>query len=494
MINVLGSAKRHWDISCPGDEELGDAAEKLVEWCIIKSEENLVLQNITPLEPSHNFTACVEGTIVGRVILYHDPETDTWYPELMPIDPYSAIYVSGRAGCRIVSIESTRPADEIYAQYEIPIKNNTAKVQDIWTVDQNIIKIDGNTVRTTAHSLGMNPVIVVPCPTTPFLTSQTDAAEYQAESIYAGVRDMYDVLNREATGWSTQNWMGFLPPVYGVLKAGRTLPKMEYGIGTQISLEDGESVQSWPIKDLSVAHQTFYGVIDADIQRGTMSNIEHGQLGFELSAVAIEQLTAKGDQHFVPRLMAKRNFMKQAAYALIKQFIIGGYPTDLKGLGEKITEWKPEQFKGKNFVIKVDYFAERPESDISNLTKAAAAQNVGLPPEYIYRNELGIEDVGEVMRMRAREIAIKLSPTAAALWCGEQLSNSPNELDKHIAEVLKMEAGIAEGNKAVTNPPSQPMPNMGVKMPDLMPKGNPQREELRRQGISKDGQTPPPGR
>ncbi len=490
MVRILGTAK--WRLNISSEVEgLADSAEKFVEWCLVKGDENLVYQNLMSLDPSHNFTSCVEGTIAARVILYRNG--DLWYPELIPLDPYSVIYVSGKRGCRIVSVESTRPADEIYNDYEYKVKGTTGKVQDIWTVDQNITKVDGTVVRTVAHPLGMNPIIVVPCPTTPFLTSQTDAAKYQAESIYAGVRDMYDTQNREATGWSTQNWMGFLPPVVGIMKTGRTLPKLDYGIGAQVSLEEGERVDSWPIKDLSVAHQTYFGQIGMRIQQATFSNIQYGQSSFELSAVAIKELAAKFDQHFVPRLTAKKIMMMQIAYNLINQFVNGGYPTDLKGLGEKISEWKPTDFKDKNFVIRVDYFSQAPEENIADTTIAISDMNLGLPPEWIYKNRLKIADVPEVMRMRAREMAMKLSPDVAMYWAGQMLKDSKDPLDKGISELL-IEAPTEGQGAGVTNSPSQPTPPLGLTMPPLTPGAKVQREQLRREGISKEGQTPPPGR
>jgi len=485
-IAVLGTATRRFEV-LNEDKGLSNSLEKLIEYLLIRSDENLAYQNIMELDGSLDFTACVEGTIAGRVILYRDG--DNWYPEIMPLDPYSVIYVSGKRGCRVVSIESTRAADEIYRDYGIKVNGNTATIEDIWTVDQNIIKIDGKIANgyPVNHPLGMNPVIVVPCPTTPFLTSRTDAVKYQAESIYAGVRDMYDVLNREATGWSTQNWMGFLPPVYGVLNPGRKLPQMQYGLGAQISLENGESVQSWPIKDLSVAHQAYFGQIMARIQRATMSNVDYGDLSFELSALAIKRLESAKDQLFVPRLKAKKFFMVQVAYSLLKQYINGGYPVDLNGLGDKILDWKPEDFRDKNFVINVDYYAESPEENIADMTIANTALNMGLPPEWIYNNLLHLKDVPEVMRMRAREMAIKLSPSVAQYWCGQMLKDSPDMIDKGIAEILVEDTGqgVKEG---VKNPPSQPAIPTGITMPPVSTPAKSaeeavQREELRRQNI-----------
>jgi len=262
------------------------------------------------------------------------------------------------------------------------------------------------------------------------------------------------------------------------MKSGRVLPKLPEGFGTQISLEEGESVGSWPIRDVGQACQAWFGQVSMRIQEATFSNIQHGQLPFELSAVAIKELTAKGDQHFVPRLMAKRTFRIMAGYNLIQQFVMGGYQTDLQGQGFKITDWKPEDFKDKNFVINCDYWAESPEESIANMTIANTAMALGLPPEWIYKNILHIGDVPEVMRARARDMAIKLSSPAAELYCGEMLKDSPNDIDNKLAEVIKESAGSADGE--VSNPPSQPAPATGLQ---LMPKGSPAREQMRRRNI-----------
>jgi len=502
-ISVLGTARRRFEI-LHQDQELADNTEKFVEHCLIRNDENLAYQTLMPLEDSINFTACIEGTIAARVLLYRDG--DKWYPEIMPLDPYSVVYVSGKKGCRIVCIESLRTKEDIEKDYKIKVTGKTGIVQDIWTVDQNIIKIDNNMAEgyPITHSLGMNPVIVVPCPTTPFMTARSDAVKYQAESVYAGVRDMYEELNKGATAWKTQNMMGFLPPVIGIMKPNRKLPKMTYGIASQISLEIGESVTSWPIKDLSVAHQTFFGQIMSRIQRATMSNVDYGDLSFELSALAIKRLESAKDQLFIPRLRAKKFFMVQVASALIQQFIRGGYPTNLEGAGELITDWEPASFKDKTFVINVDYYAESPEENIADMTIANTARSLGLPYEWIYSNLLHLKDVPEIMRMKAREGAMMLSPTVAKYWFATTLKESEEKRDKVISEILLTEAGMTPpeetGGKGVKNPPSQTQIPLGIKAPTV---GTPrteeetiQKEELRRQGIlqSRKESTAPRGR
>lgn len=499
VVSSLGTADRRFDIAAERTED-ATLAEDFVKFGLAQAEVNLLKQLIFPLEESFDFGTSLRGTIACRVILKRDGSK--YYFDIAPIDARALVYEPGPNGCALASIEGKKTAAEIERDYGETLgkslfkQKKEAEVKDIWTPTHNVVYIDNKPVRTIEHNLGMNPILVVTCPTAPHLAGRQDAVKHEAESIYAPVRDLYGVLNKAASAWHTQNMMAILPPLQFISKEGRKASTPPFGVAATVNIKFGEEFKRMPISDVTLSHQAFFGQLAAWIQRGTMANIDYGELSFELSALAIKRLESAKDQVFVPRLKAKKSMAMLIADALIFQFIMGGYHTDLGDLGEEIP-FKPGDFKNKRFMIQVDYFTINPDENVADMTIATTAKSIGLPEEYIFKRILHIEDYEGVIRMRDRERIGNESQTVRFYRYGKSLLETGEEDDKLEAELVLKEIGMtmeqvagATAKPGLKQPASQPKPHMSLGVP---PVGTPRkseeeivgREEQRREGITR---------
>ena len=498
VVANLGTAERRFDITSEKTED-ATLAEDFVKFGMAQSEKNLLKQLIFPLEDSFDFGAALRGTIACRAILWRDG--NKYYFDIVPIDARALPYEPGKNGCALASIEGKQTAAEIERDYGDKLghwwsRPKEAEVKDIWTPTHNVVYVDNKEVRNVEHNLGMNPVLVVPCPTAPHFAGRADAVKHENESIYAPVRELYNVLNKAASAWHTQNMMGILPPMQFISRDGRKASTPPFGVAATANIRFGEEFKKMPISDVSLSHQAFFGQLSAWIQRGTMANIDYGELSFELSALAIKRLEAAKDQVFVPRLKAKKAMAMLIADALIFQFIRGGYHTDLGDLGEEIP-FKPSDFKNKRFMIQVDYFTVNPDENVADMTIATTAKSIGLPEEYIFKRILHIEDYEGVIRMRDRERIGNESQVVRFYRYGKSLLETGEEDDKLEAELVLKEIGMtmeqvtgAAKTQPLKQPVSQPKPPIALGMP---PVGTPRkseeeivgREEQRREGIKR---------
>lgn len=501
IITLLGTAERRYDILA-AKEEFATTAEEFLKYHLNRAEENLMYQSMFPLEESLDFGSCLRGTIAARGILKRDG--NKWYTDIVPIDTYNLTYEPGKRGALFTRIKSKKSAEDVSREHGIDIaESDEVEVEDIYTVDENILKINGKEARTPVKMpFNHNVIIVVPCPTTPRIAGRSDAIQHEAESIYSSVRNMYRVLNKEASAWRTQNMMGILPPIQFISKDGRKSKVPPFGVAAVMNIKFGEEYKGMPIKDVSASFQQFFGQIMARIQRATLANIDYGDLSFELSALAIKRLEAAKDQILLPRLKAKRFLTRVLAYNLIEQFMMNGYPCDLEGMGEE-SQFKASDFKRKTFQINVDYFASSPEESIADMTIANTAKNLGFPEEWIWKNICHIENWKELKRMRDRERIEAESETVRKLRYARSLLESGEEDDELEAELVLEEIGLIldqQGNitrpqlpggnkqKTLPQPASQPQLPLGLTMPPVSTplrssEEKVQREENRRERI-----------
>jgi len=496
VVTILGTGKRYLDIEC-GTQVEADAtrAEAFINFCLDRNEEHLLEQQVFPLEESQDWQTTHRGAACGRVLLLR--EGNKYKVDIKPIDPRSVVWIPGKNGSVLTGIFGKMTKDAIFEEYGLTVTDEEPEVWEIWSPTQQFIYIADKLERTVTHNLGMNPVFMVLCPTSPVIAGRDDAVKHQGESVFAKVRHLYDVLNKAATQWFTQNAMGILPGMQVITKDGRKMKTSPFGIMALTYLRVGEQIKAMPITDVSVSHQAFFGQIMVRIQRATMTNIDYGELSFELSALAIKELEAKNDPILIPRLKAKRMLMRMIGDALIKQFVSGGYKTNLGGFGYEIP-FKPGDFKGKRFTIHVDYVATSTQESIADATIAANWKALGMPEEWIWENVLHIEDVDSLRDMRDRERVGDECMAVRFYRYGRKLWESGKPEDKMEAQLVLEEIGLSldvlggnqeKGAGARKQPPSQPKLTLGVKQTPLVgggkaiPEEKIAAEQQRREGI-----------
>jgi hypothetical protein len=470
VIWTLGTAKRRFDIQCEEDE-VASKAEQFLKFAYTRADENIIAEGQFGMEECFDHSTPLRGSCAVRILVLR--EGKKYYFDIKAIDPRALIFEPGHKGTEIRAIRGRRSAWDIKAEYGEDIGSDDAVVTDIWTATDNYIYVEDRQIRKVAHGLKMNPIFYVGCPTSPLWSTKQGSVKHRNESIYAPVRHLYDLLNRQSSGWATQNMMQIMAPLGFESKDGRKAKYPPFGLRSVTPYRTGEGYRAIPFKDIPEAFQAFFGQIMLRIQQATMSSVDYGQLSFELSALAIKRLEAARDQVFVPRLKAKRMIMSLASYGLINQFANGGYPLDkaLVPEGLKLEEipFDPKDFKDKQFVIAIDYFSVSPDESIADSTIAQSWLNLQVPEEYVWKHILKIEDYEETIKMRNRERLLKESEAARKYAYGLALLDTGDPDDEILADIALREIGYAvQGGKIVSGGqplpqlPSQPKPLPGL--------------------------------
>lgn len=482
VIQLLNTAALRYNIQ-PLDpkkttREVCSTAEDFLRFCRQRADEYNLEMGYFPIAEADSFYACLEGAI-ARIVLTQK-SGKMYQHTIIPVDPYNVVYQFGKDGYRGIYGKMSR--EQIFTQYNFEISAKEATVMDIWTDIERIVKVGDKDVPgfNYKHRQRKNPFLYVGVPTTPAMAAMGNAVAYQNESIFSGVRssdrsvDLFKELNRAYSEWKTQNTMTIRPPLQFVHPDDERpeIEKPASGADNTVATGKGE-FKAIPMPTFPNTYMASISQIQQWIQRGTMANIEYGELKLHgLSALALKDLKSSKDQTFIPRLSAMNHMDRLTAYRLIEQMIDGGYPTDFDGGYELPFDIKDLKHE---FIIKAEHLAESPEENIAQLQMAASARAEGLPDEHIYAVQLQIEDVDKLMRQKAMQEARTENIIIRRLWEAKQLTE---EYERTGDEFLMLAAKIAAAevgydfqngqfNERATQLPSQPSPSNMLQTPSL---------------------------
>ena len=502
VINILGGAKRRFTVR--GKAEVQTAVEGFMKELYSVNDEVLEAKTLEDFEFTLDFFATLRGWMMARVLMYKNG--GRCVPEIIPIDPRYGAWQVGNQGLDWGSYRismSPLQINQMFGREEAGEKEK--EVLFVWTRDEYCAYLGDQQIQTTSHELGVCPIIVVPTPTHPpsLLSSDANAIKYRGESIYAANREVYAKLNDFASVWATINKMTFLSPIAFLSPQGRRMTETPFGIGVVISLKDGEKFVPIPTKELSQSAQVLFGQLFAGAQRGSLPNVDYGELSFELSAVAISKLTESRNVVFQPRLKAKSRLLAKAGRLALTQYLGEGY--DVKELAEELPDLIVDK-KNLNepFRMTVDYHAISPEQNVANYTIAQAAKTVGLSDRTIFSEVLMLEDPEGEIRLREREYAEKEVPEVRlyhyAVCLLEEYERTKDDALQVEATLVANRLGmIVQGTKLSVpgekpEPETEPVgaaasqPAPGVKMPGMpgMAGQHVVREGQRRLGIEQE--------
>jgi len=500
VIGILGGAKRYFNITGIDPNEQGKL-ENIYKRLFRVNDDVLALQNIEPLKACNDFFACLRGWLTFRCLVYQDE--DRFLPELYPTDPRWACWDVDRKGTSLFSYTTRMTPDQVKATYKydkVPALDYI-DIRHVWNREEYGVFHGKIPISEKEHKLDCCPFVVVPVPTQPLLISfeEKDGLQYQGEGIYAPNRDTFPKLNELASVWATMNKMQFMAPIGFSSPSGRPLEERPYGIGVVISVEEGEKFIEIPVKELSASAQNLFGQMMASKQRGSLSDIDYGEIKFELSALAITKVTERRNQLFGPRLKAEATAEKRACALLKHQIIHGGYKTKIEDSEPWVEiDKKTRKLFDTNFEVEVDFKTISPEQNIANATICQALNALEVSKLTQFRDILQLEDPEEEIRRSELENAHKEIPLlrlydyAVAL---DRSDRTEEEIKKErsqiiMDEVKRMLAQNAVPPESASGAASQPalgLKSMGLPgMPSMA--GNEgakiQREQNRRQGIA----------
>ncbi len=407
-----------------------------------------VNDDILSLQLIENFGSCVDwfsslrGWVAARVLMLQDNnKSDLMSPEVMPIDPRWLKWEQGARGLDwgsypvymdIEQAKATFPDNGNLFTGNVPVqleylwdtKNFTIYPYDYdsagktWKINMGKtikMKYGETLVDSIEHKLGMCPIVVLPAPTQPLLTTSAgtfgEALKYQGESIYSCNRNIYPQINKVASTWLTLNMQQFMSPMAFV--GDRKFKQMPYGIGIVVELKKGEQLVEIPTKEMSQSAQNLFGQLFSDAQRGSMSNVDYGQTPFELSALAIAQLKDSRDKVFAPRRKVKAALMKRIFTMLREQVMKDScYKTTVVEEDALIIDEKNplKSLFADKFNMKISFNSISPEENIANYQLAQMAQQIGISPETILRDIIHSDDPKGELAASGMKIVYDMCP------------------------------------------------------------------------------------
>jgi hypothetical protein len=284
----MASGKRNIDL-VGADSTIEKYLEKFWIDMFEGNDDILSDQLIEPVDECLNYFLGLRGWGAVLVLMCH--KNGKYMPDIKPLDPRWMKWDIGAKKLLWASYRARMSGEAINTLYPNDMnfdKGLDYNIETRWTDKDMEILLCPRDEHSTyeeiykkPHGLPRCPVIVVPVPTQPFLiSSEEDAGKSfsrQGESIYAPNRDLYAEVNELTSIWATMTKQQvFAPLAYIGEREG--LEQKPYGLGVVVNLKPGEQLIEIPTKELSASAQSLYAQFLALTQRGSLPNVDYGEL------------------------------------------------------------------------------------------------------------------------------------------------------------------------------------------------------------------------
>jgi len=441
VISVISAADPRIEVTgkdlTNGD---GEVVEQFLHGAIRSANELNAKKHITSV---HNFctsTSVLQGWAGVRVVLWQSGNDLIF--DVMPLDMRKVTYEVGGNGLTWAAYKTIRSKAAIEEDYDVVIKGKTAEVIDFWNIDTHAVIVEAKVINEENHTLGVpfviHPVVIAP-------RFGENGLKYYGESIYSANRGLYAEANKQMTILQTHNSLTFRTPMAVLTEEGDKLPEdYPYMAGAMMALRKGEGFAPIPVGDISRSAPFAYSVLNKAVQLGGLPYSEYGTLDFPLSAIAIEKLEGHRDQVFLPRLQTLGLLYRDMSRMIIKQFIEGGHPAELGEEGEEV-EYKPKDLEKGKYKIAFKMNTTSPEKSVSNYTVAAAAKNIGMSTDTIFRDILSLENPTDAQDKVLEEMAGQLIPAIQLYNMGMMFIRQAKELSGEEAKAMNAKAEMCLG-------------------------------------------------
>lgn len=398
-------------------------------------DRQLVMKDIDSLYSFLIEQSIIRGTLGARYVSWDD--AGKFSPDLLPCDSRFLVYEYGRKDLVQAAFKTVRSKTAILDEYPNAKIEGTSKKGGIWEhwgKDKGEIwlsspfdaMVSGQKLDEKENVFGYVPFIIQGVGAGTMLQDE-GSIEHRFESIFASNRLLYEHLNMLGSILQTLNYMTFNRAHLWESDAG-TMAKVppKPGMRKTIPIDKGtRGLFPVEITDITQSTRLFYALILGAVQKGSLPNIDYGNLTFPLSAVAISKLTATKDAIFSPRLQAIAWFYRKLHLMIKDQYIKGGYQAELGEEGVERTYSASDL--DKNYKIGYKFHPVSPEQDIANYAVAAQALAVGMSKHTVFTNILKLQNPdGEIMKSRA-EKAEQLDPAIGLFRYGHALIDQGND-------------------------------------------------------------------
>jgi len=320
----------------PNAKEVANKEERLYHFALEQADIRLrrILQ--PKLLDSLAWFGLARAMIDVRILVYPDAKGNIIW-DFLALDPRYVTFEIGRDGLAWVAYKTFRSSQSLRDEYRFEGTSSDAKgieVLDYWDREINAtIAISGggetgNTLQDPIkHGLSEIPIIIRPVAMSPRICDNSGIKITSwGQSIFAPNRLSYRQVDELRTILATHAHTLAKAPTVFQSEAGNppyTIdPKdIPYYAGAVMALPPGVKATRLPVPDIPHSLETAIGLGRGDIQRATYSDIEYGQLSFQLSGTALRMLKAEIDKVVGPRKQALVDTYTDMCHMIKKQII-----------------------------------------------------------------------------------------------------------------------------------------------------------------------------
>jgi len=473
----------------PNAKEVANKEERLYHFGFEQADIRLRRILEAKLLNSLAWFALVRGVIAARVLVYPDAEGNIMW-DFLGLDPRYLTFEIGRDGLAWVAYKTFRSPQSLKDDYKFEGGSSNEKgieVLDYWDREINAtIAISGggktgNTLQDPIkHGLSEIPIIIVPVSMSPRICDSSGIKITSwGQSVFAPNRLSYKQVDELRTILATHAHLLAKSPTVFQREAGQppyTLPPgdIPYYAGATMVLPPGVTATRLPVPDIPHSLETAIGLGRGDIQRATYSDIEMGQLSFQLSGTALRMLKAEIDKVVGPRKQALVDTYTDMCRMIKKQVVEQGLTIAVKTVsGDSYATYDmvPELLDN-DFYIGADFVIQNAWEELEAYQLAQMAmQNKLMSRETAMNDILKIQDTkAELEKMIIEEVEA-MSPELKLFKAGEIYTRTGQERElaivaQELQQILQQKRVAVEGATAPQQAPvagQAPMPQQEVR-------------------------------
>ena len=401
-------------------------------------------------------------------------EKDKFIADARPIDTRWFSWESGADGLAWAAPMYERSKGDIESEFNITIKDETAKVIDLWTPKENKTWVADKLERNNPNVYGFVPIVFQGVSTGSSL-KEKNSIQYKWESIFHSNRDLFQEANFIASILKTKNYGAKRPPLQSPNPPGQTrqsLPEKYPAPGEIVSVETAlQQIDTGDLKNYTIKYQE---IITQLLNQTTFNSIDLGNIEFPLSGTALMALGEKRGKLQLPRLNALAMLLRRSRMMQLKQIALLGQKIKIGEPGYQ-REYLPSDLEG-SFTIKYRFYSLSSSDLAANVALANSMGNL-VSEDYKRREVLKLQDPdGEKMKQRA-EMAENIDPVIGLIDQGLALIDEDSDesdikarrikdkiigilKQEHLAETQPLKQDIERGSNLKQNP-TQALPLFG---------------------------------
>ena len=444
MIAILASAKMNAQVifgaNSEGRRAFGQAKEQFFIGALRQNDRRLERLRMPHLQQLLSFAITVRGWYDGRAMLIKGMNGET-VVDVSPFDPLHTYYgedADGLAWVCHVTLRSKRDIKEEFG-VETPLKTVSSlgvetgeEVYDYYDRHINGVVTGQEWLKEPAlHSPGNIPP-EVPCfigavGPAPLITRIDDGAgsdglALQGESVYAGLRELYDVLNQTMSDRLTlvRRSVG-AGLVYKNVGGRKTIKGDPWAEGAKVSIDINETLTPLELRSMAQDTDALLAHILGEIQRKSFSYISYGGVDFPLSGYAINSLSQRDELTIFDRLVALVSAYNQIAGLLCRQYGSGAYqPIQAMGQARKgyfQATIEPQMVSASDDMI-IEFFPKLPRDEPGAYATAQIAREGDEPllsDRTILDEILKIQDVDAEAELKLEQKGDKMAVPIALM-------------------------------------------------------------------------------